>query len=140
MICHYYDSCALEDDIIQREIINSKNSFEMVTSHLALGEAIANIKFHKNDEAASLVARLLMTLSKERKIKFLGHDDIGKVLEKVRETFPRLAISDSIHLATAIQNQCSIFVTADRDFNVNKQDLRELAKEYGIPDIGIRRL
>lgn len=50
-------------------------------------------------------------------LTIVQHDDVVTIFDQVRERFPRLSLSDAVHLATAIKCRCCVFKTSDHDFH-----------------------
>ena len=49
-------------------------------------------------------------------LEIVGNDGVDVLLSKINEILPAFSITDSIHLATALREQCCIFRTTDKDF------------------------
>lgn len=132
----YYDACVLDyDKGVYGEITSKKNPKEVLLSHLALGEAYGNC-YSKGEDTTKAFLELMRIIKKH--IKVVGNDGIDKVFNDVRTTFPALAICDSIHLATAIKNQCNILRTVDPDFcGLDPSKVRELAQKFGLQNFSI---
>lgn len=127
----YYDSNALDSESgVYREIINLKDySTVAVTSHLALGEALGNT-LKKGEEKFNAFVELIRTLKDV--LLVLGHDDINGLFQDVRACYTALSITDSIHLATAIKEQCTQFKTSDNDFlGLKDEGLKQFAMKHG---------
>ncbi len=134
----YYDSCALDyDKEIYGEMTSKKNPIVPVVSHLSLGEAYGNChrKGRPQEEAFLSLMRIVGS-----KIEIVGNDVADKILNEVRTTFPRLSITDSVHLATAIIAKCSIFRTMDDDFDLDAGEVAKLAANHSVPNFKIRKL
>ncbi|MFH1392440.1 MAG: PIN domain-containing protein [bacterium] len=91
----------------------SRKKLKNTNETLALGEAYAN-SYIKKDEEKLRAFLCLMDLLRGR-ISIISNDYAEEEFEKAKEKFPRLSISDALHIATAIKHSCSIFKTADRD-------------------------
>lgn len=132
----YYDACTLDSRLETfYEIINKGH--KSITSHLAIGEGYANCLLKGNRAYSYEVLDSFIELIKKLKTKGLleivGHDEVGPILEKVKDIVPRLSVTDSLHLATALHEQCCIFRTIDKDFDgITKPISEKLAYESGM--------
>ncbi|MBU6427103.1 PIN domain-containing protein [Patescibacteria group bacterium] len=137
----YYDACTLDRDLeTLSEIINKHHPKQAYTSHLAIGEAYANCSnksVERNDP--EILSAYVDLISKLRKyLRIVSNDGVEKILEKIKSMRPTLSITDSIHLATAIREQCCVFRTTDHDFNgFSKQDQIDLAHAFGMSRLSI---
>jgi len=115
----YYDACTLDDKLnTYAEIINYGH--KSYTSHLAIGEACANCLLKagktRDYELLDLFIDLLKKLRNLGVLEIVGNDGVDVLLSKINEILPAFSITDSIHLATALREQCCIFRTTDKDF------------------------
>jgi len=110
----YYDACTLSSVDVIREIVNQ--SHNSVISHLAVGESIANEYSKHGLDAGQNAVSLFEQLIGLGKINIVGHDDVVKPYDSVRERFTSLSITDALHLATAIKYKCTVLKSADGDF------------------------
>lgn len=127
----YYDACALEAGIIYDEIINNTRSKRKLTaSFLSLGEAYGNcFRDDKAEDAPEKFIQLINELKKINKLDIIPNARIEKAFRFVRATC-RLEVSDAMHLATAIRNNCNVFRTFDPDFDLTKEQTREIAEKF----------
>jgi predicted nucleic acid-binding protein len=135
----YYDACALETNLnTYAEIINRRRP-QAIVSHLALGEAYGN-HLAKGEDFANAFIGLIKSLQKRLNISLtiVGNDDIDVIFDDVRDSIPRLGITDAMHLATAIKCGCCNFRTIDNDFiGMSKAKSKAVAAKYGINDFSI---
>ncbi|MBX4198321.1 PIN domain-containing protein [Candidatus Parcubacteria bacterium] len=108
----YYDSNTLDNQVTYKEIIDKNHPIEVVISHLAIGEAYGNA-LHKSEEAAEILIDILNKI--KRYIKIVQNDGPDRIFNDVRDTFDRLTVTDALHLATAIENDCCILRSCDPD-------------------------
>ena len=135
---HYYDACTLEQRMAYTEIINRKNPNFSVISHLSLGEAYGN-EFAKGEVASRAFTNLIEKMRDY--FHLAGNDGVDAILLKVKEYFPRLSITDAIHLSTAIKNQCLAFRTADLDlYGLDDKKVKKLASEFELPNFCISKM
>lgn len=136
----YYDACALGKSKGEYgEILRKNNSVKPVFSHLALGEAFGNsylkskkTNFDKLNAFVDLIKKL------EPYIDIVENDGKDSVLNDIRETFPALPITDSMHIAIALENKCVCIKSLDPDFcGQDKNKFNELGKKYGLPHFSI---
>lgn len=137
MTRRYYDACALDQ---YYEIINLEkdHSTEAWTSHLGIGEAIFNIidKTDKDaDKKIPAFVEYIVDLVRVKRLKVIGHDNIGDWLSKISECLSILQLSDAVHLATALKNDCVAFRTTDTDFTARerKTKIHKFASDNGKP-------
>ena len=108
----YYDACTLDKSKkTYSEIVNSQSYRVSIVSHLSLGEAYANCR-EKGKEEFESFSSLINIL--EKYIKVVGNDASQGILDGIRQVFQELEITDSVHLATAIDNKCQVLRTNDR--------------------------
>lgn len=127
----YYDACALGSEETYRGIVNNKNSNEHIISHLSLGEAFGN-SLCKGDDVLRSFLELMETI--KRKIKIVGNDVKPDLFQDILENINSLTPTDALHLATAINHECSNFKTTDSDFLGGKIPAmcKKLAQSYSI--------
>ncbi len=133
----YYDACTLDLKSTYPEIVNNKKkrSISAVVSHLALGEATGNCHYKGEEKYSAFLDLIYKTLPF---VQVVGHDGIGKQMKKVREIFPALAITDCVHLATALKGRCELMRTTDSDLHkLNKAEVKKLGLEMGINNFSI---
>lgn len=119
-------------------MFNKHHPIKAVISHLSFGEAYANAHL-KGEKQAYAFVRLMCSLSKY--ITVVGNDGCGSVFEKIRKSFPRLSITDAVHLATAILNRCVVIRTIDPDFiGLPRRKLNELGNEFGLLHLSIVKM
>lgn len=128
----YYDACVLDKNkSAYAEMFNRTPTIQPIISHLSFGEAFAN-SYMKGQEKLDAFVSLITNL--KTYIKVVQNDGSEKVLQEVRATFPALSITDAIHMATALENNCICIKTTDRDFcGLNSKKLNELGTKYSIP-------
>ena len=113
------------------EIVNNNSSkgVASITGHLALGEAFGTARRKGQEELESLLGVIEHLGSY---LRVVSHDGINDHLALVLEIFPRLAMSDAIHLATALSNDCEILRSSDGDlYGLDKHKLERLCSECG---------
>lgn len=147
----YYDACALEFEFIIREITENQSGIKACISHLGLGEAFGNchlkdkrskrvlisVPFEVDRNKMSAFVDLMENLTDY--LKVVGNDGVEEILQEIRTQFPDLGLTDSIHLATAIKHQCSIFRTTDPDFNgIANGTLKSICTQFGLKPMRIR--
>ncbi len=129
----YFDACALDFDPDQSvKDITNKTAIAYI-SHLSLGEAYGNClrkNFDKTGEDANEAIFIFTNFVRRLKgfVNIIGNDDIDDIFSELRDTF-RLSITDAMHLATAIKNECNVFRTADPDFNVDRKKINDYVKK-----------
>ncbi|MFA6601435.1 MAG: PIN domain-containing protein [Candidatus Paceibacterota bacterium] len=132
----YYDACTLDHRLATYgEIINKGH--KSYTSHLAVGEACSSCLLKagdtKNYEILDFFVDLLKKLRNIEQLEIVSNDHVESILRKISEIVPVLSITDSLHLATALREQCCVFRTIDNDFNgLTKSVCEELAHENGM--------
>ena len=137
----YYDACTLDDRLnTYAEMINSEH--KSYTSHLAIGEACANCLLKagktRDYELLNLFIDLLKKLRNLGVLEVVGNDGVEVLLSKIKEILPAFSVTDSIHLATALREQCCIFRTIDNDFiGLSKTISKQLSYESGIANFNI---
>jgi predicted nucleic acid-binding protein len=138
---HYFDACTLEYSTgVYGVIINKLEPNDAIVSHLSLGEACGRAieKGKDNLDAFVLLIEALRT-----RIKVVGNDSIDSLIKEIwgEEGIKRISITDAIHLATAIQNGCSAFHTADGDFcNASPDGFKAIAARHNLLDFYIHRM
>ena len=137
--CWYYDACALDrSKSSYGEMFNKNHPIKAVVSHLSFGEAYANAHL-KGEKQADAFIRLMRSLSQY--VTIVGNDGCESEFKKIRSFFPRLSITDSVHLATAILNRCVVIRTIDSDFiGLPRRKLNELGSEFGLPHLSIKKM
>lgn len=135
----YYDACALEGEGTIYEIVNTRRyPKESVLSHLSLGEAYGNC-FLGGKEKSEAFIELIEKL--RRHITIIKNDGIDNQFEEVKAKIPALSITDAIHLATALKNDCSLIRTIDRDlYGIEKNKVHDLGKKFGIEEFSISNM
>lgn len=141
----YLDACVLDLKEQARHFLNSQNSAKIVTSHLAIGEAVANTGIKKGVEASKILLEFLIENVNQGKLSFVQHDDKlsakDELLEEINEEFPRLSLTDSIHLATAVKNKCNKLISIDGDFTgIERRKLAKFGAKHEIQNLGIERI
>lgn len=136
----YYDACALHGSAsAYGEIFRSKNPVNPVVSHLALGEALANCRVQKSgkkrqqnlDEKTDAFIELIKKL--DSYITIVENDGCDSYFNKIQEKFPRLGITDALHMAIALREHCVVFYTSDSDLlGLPSQKVRDLGKVCGV--------
>ena len=137
---YYYDACALDyDKSILGEIIkNNKFNIKSVVSHLALGEAYANCKL-KSEEIEDSFTDLIRSMGSY--LTIVHNDGVEGEILKVKEIFPALSITDSMHLAAALKHKCSVLRTRDRDFfGQDSEKLKEIGNHFGITNFCVSKI
>lgn len=135
----YYDACVLDLPKTYADMINTKHPRKNIISHLALGEAYANLHIKKGEEAVNSFVSLI------EKMRGFGcvlveNDGVEKQLKKVNEELERLSITDSIHLATAIKHNSNIFKTNDNDFyGCKKKICNFVCENFSIKNFSISK-
>ena len=107
----YYDANALDRKIIGE--ITNKNPLSRtasVVSHLSIGEAACNENKKGNMKDFMEIVQQL-----QEYIDVVSVDEATPLLNKVQKQFPRLTLSDSIHLALCLQFSCAELRTRDAD-------------------------
>jgi len=135
----YYDACTLDrSKSSYAEMFNNRHRPRAVISHLSFGEAYANSHL-KGPEQADAFVKLMNSLSQY--IEVVGNDGCDLIFSRVREIFPRLSLTDAIHIATAIGNHCVIIRTTDQDMHgLSRTGLNDLAKEFSLPGLSITQM
>ena len=130
----YYDACALDDDKdTYKEVFRGKKKgIVAVASNLSIGEAYGNSYKKKGQEAAEAFIDLIGRLNKIKAFEIVNHTGIDKKFKQVRSA-TRLSITDAMHLATAMSNECCNLITADSDlYDLPKESLKDISKECGV--------
>ena len=137
----YYDACTLDyDKKTFDEIINKNKKFNIksLVSHLSLGEAYGSSK-HKGKDVESSFTDLVAKLGDY--LTVVCNDGIEKELDKVKDIFPALSITDAIHVATALKYKCSVLRTTDKDlFDLPSKKVNQLGTYFSMPDFSISRM
>ncbi|MBU6141839.1 hypothetical protein KGO95_01805 [Patescibacteria group bacterium] len=145
----YYDACALDNDKrTYGEIFNGGKRYKRVAlaGNLSIGEAYGSSYRKKGREAADAFLGLLHQLNnittKDFEVfKVIDHKGIDALYLDIKVEFPALGMTDSIHLATAIINKCSILRTADAGlYNLPKDKIKKIADKYSIPSFAITKM
>ena len=138
--CWYYDACTLSSVDIIGEIVNQNHN--SVISHLAIGESIANEYYKNGVEAGRATVELFEKLVDLGKIKIVGHDDVIKPYDAVRERFSIFSVTDTLHLATAIKHRCTVLKSADGDFcnNPRPSEIKKFVKDNYTFDLKVKRV
>lgn len=89
---------------------------EMFTSELSLTECL-NGAYRAQSE--TLIARYLELLTSKQSIDLLPIDRNICILAAQIGADHRLKTQDSLHLATAISENCDAFLTNDKDFKIS---------------------
>lgn len=128
----YYDACALEENKGVYADVLGRKPITAIISHLALGEAYGNCCY-KSDEAREAFLELIDHLSDNKKLKIIGNDGVGRIMDEIKLEVDRISDTDLMHISTAIKNKCQKFVTCDSDFcgwtTGKKRKIREIAKD-----------
>lgn len=135
----YYDACTLDEGLVSLdEIINKSHFHKAYTSNLAIGEACANC-FNTNEEQFSAFVDLLRRLRKY--IEIVGNDGVEETILEIKELCPRLSLTDSMHLATALREKCCVFRTTDLGFDDVTKDIgKQLANKHGMSTFSIGQM
>ncbi|MEK6921841.1 MAG: PIN domain-containing protein [Nanoarchaeota archaeon] len=135
-VIYYYDACTLDAEVSINQILNLHHNHgaNALTSHLAIGEAISNV-YHKEKKdpikAVGEYFNLIESLKQQEKLEVCGNDDVEKVFNDIKTTFPDLSFTDAIHLATAIKNKCQQLHTLDPDlYQLDHKKLKDLAERH----------
>ena len=141
----YYDACTLDVAFYKtfiRDLTGKHSCRKGVISHLALGEAYGNV-FEKGKEEAKAFLNLIESLRKY--IEIVGNDvddDLIRTIQGIVSS--RVAITDIIHIATAIEKNCCNIFSIDSDLadmpTAKKMRIRKKAEEFGIDDFSITRM
>ncbi len=140
----YYDACTLDHKLTTYgEIINDEHI--SITSNLAIGEGCANCLLKWNNikgyDVLDSFIDLLKKLRDQDLLKIVGNNDIESILARNKESVPRLSVTDSIHLATALREKCCIFRTIDNDFDeLTKNIEKRIANENGMPKFAVSKM
>lgn len=139
----YYDACALENEMILKEIMKMNRKYPRlhIISHLSLGEAYGSC-CNKGKEAASSFLDLMEKLLDRyfENIKIVGNDCPKKIIDYIRKNFV-LSITDALHLATAVKNKCCILRTTDYHlYNLSKQKIRGLKEKFNLSQFAITEM
>jgi len=118
----YYDACVLDElwfSDIMNEGTNRHCPKMIVLSHLALGEAFGNIYNKKKPEALLAFTDFINSLKKAAHVSVVGNDDDNypSLFDQIRGDVSELSITDAIHVATAIKEECCNIISNDRDIN-----------------------
>ncbi|NQU78623.1 PIN domain-containing protein [Candidatus Woesearchaeota archaeon] len=152
---HYYDACTLDvNEDIYRKLLNAKNGkIQPVTSHLSIGEAVGNVCFKLDkriksgkldeDQARNdlnLFVTHLFNCQSAGLLKVVGNDGVEKILEVVLSKFGGLDLTDCVHLATAMREDCNVLLTMDGEFvkRTKKKRVKEVADEVGLNSVSVR--
>ena len=133
----YYDACTLDPNLgTFGEIVNKRAT--AYTSNLALGESFAN-SLRKDPESLESFIDLIKKLRETGiEINIVGNDEIEKLISQIKELCPRLSLTDSVHLATALREGCCVFRTIDSDFDDVTTDIqKQLANKHGMSTFSI---
>jgi len=140
----YYDACALDNDKnTYKEVFNNnkRRSIESLAGNLSIGEAYGNSYRKKGKEAADSFINLIKALNKIGAFKIVDHCDIKNLFSEIIARFPRLEMTDAIHLSTAIRNGCCNLRTVDSDlYNLPSKEVRELAIKFNAPNFAITKI
>lgn len=132
----YFDACALESKLLYEQFYsNYKFGNVFIVSHLSLGEALGNCK---NEKQKNAFIGLLNNLEKDFKICVVENDNCDAIFNNITKKFLRLSLTDSLHLATAIKNKVDLFYTTDRDFDFNKNSLKDFLKNNNYNELKIK--
>ncbi len=134
---YYYDACTLDLLETYREIINGKNSHDAVVSHLALGEAYGNTLSKKDNSKLEVFLEIIRELNSQSLIKIVGNDRIEEIVTDIQSAKERIDITDAVHFATAVRENCRVFKTSDGDFCGAPKQFQEVAKKHGLEDFEI---
>ena len=128
----YFDACVLEDGRPALSVLLNTGGKEMLTSFLAIGEALGNCH-NKGQGKADAFHMLLKSL--EGRITIRSNDlDFWEVLRAVHDTCPRLTIADALHLAFALNEKCERMFSDDEDlYSLPRETLRQLAERFSYP-------
>lgn len=135
----YYDSCTLDKSKSDYgEMFNRTPPIKPVISFLSIGEAFGN-SYLKGEYQLDAFVDLMKALKPF--IKVVENDGSTNTLTRVREVFTALSITDALHIATAIENNCVCVRTTDRDlYGLSKEGLKELCEEFNLPSFTVRRM
>ena len=141
----YYDACTLDERFYQifvRDLTGKHCSRKGIISHLALGEAYGNV-FEKGREETEAFLGLIENL--RQYIEIVGNDVDDDLIRNIQGIVSsRVDITDVIHLATAIENDCQNVFSIDGDLadipRKKKSRIKVLASEHGIDDFSITRM
>lgn len=132
----YYDACTLSYDWdVHKEILDNKKTSKIaIISHLAVGEAFCSTYHKKGLEAAQSLFGLIESMKKYCVLDIVQNDEIDEILAEITDNFSRLKLTDKIHIATAIKNECSKLKTLDDDMiglpDEQKGKLNRIAKKF----------
>jgi len=135
----YYDACALDGGkSAYAEMFNTHNPIHPIISHLSFGEAYAAAHL-KGEEAIGGFTSLMLALRPF--VHVVQNDGRDGILQRVREQFPRLTITDAVHVATAIENRCVVIRTVDPDLlGLPPAELNALGAEFGLPHLSVTEM
>ena len=136
----YYDACVLDKSkSAYAEMFNRHYPIKAVISHLALGEAFAN-SHRRGNEVADAFMSLVRDLSPY--IEIVGNDGCDAILHDVKREFQHLSITDALHVATAIKNNCVNLRTIDRDLYgiPQRKKLQEIGVKFGLRSFSITKM
>jgi predicted nucleic acid-binding protein len=136
----YYDACTLDKKTnIYHEIIN-RTEKRSIISHLAIGEAYGSCRVKGADQASAFI-ELIRSL--DAHIEVVGNDikRRGVDIATIKDAFPKLTLSDLVHLATAIDLGCSIMKTSDCHlYDLPVQEVKELSEKMSGTPLVIERM
>lgn len=133
---YYYDACALESSSeIYKEIVNGRAN-DHIVSHLSLGEAYGSCLYKGTEQSEGFIG--LITSIKSY-IKIVGNDVPEDLLTDIKNDISSLSATDTIHVATAIREGCSVLKTTDNDLlggGIPKK-CNDLGKKYSISNFTV---
>ena len=139
----YYDACTLDDTKgTYAEMYNGHKRHSIVPflSNLSIGEACSNDYRKKGKEATESFFNLLNQLDKLGVLNILHHKGLNKIFEEVMSEF-ELDISDALHLATAIANNCCNLRTIDSDlYRLPSAKVKKVAAKFNVHNFVITKM
>jgi hypothetical protein len=97
-------------------------------------------KVTKTDPLVSVAFMELMTALGPY-FEVVENDICDGVIAEVRVEFPRLSITDAMHLATAIEAKCVVVRTSDADlYGLSHKQLNKLGAKYGLPHFSVTKM
>lgn len=141
----YYDACTLDGNLYEdifREVTSKHCPKLAVLSHLALGEAYGNLLEKKSKLEMNAFTDFLDKLKLTQRVLIVGNDEVEDIHEKIVGAMPaRSSLTDTIHIATAIKNECCNILSDDQDLTgidkVKKDKIKKVARQFGVEDFSI---
>ncbi|TRZ80564.1 PIN domain-containing protein [bacterium] len=135
----YYDACVLRAGRKTIDEIRGKSRRKKILiSYLTLGEAYGSCC--NEDKAVEEAFRELFREIREL-ITIVNNDIPYKLFEGIREECKRIGVADTVHLATAIKNNCENLRTADRDiYGLTKETIQKLRNKFDVPKFTVTEM